>query len=63
MDNQPNKDYMINSLVNQNSRLSVQIAERDAIIAEQQQELERLNHKEENNGGHKQETINNKETK
>ena len=43
MDNQPNKDYMINSLVNQNSRLSVQIAERDAIIAEQQQELDKLN--------------------
>lgn len=42
MDNQPNKDYMINSLVNQNSRLSVQIAERDAIITEQQQEIQKL---------------------
>lgn len=45
MNEGPNKDYMINSLVNQNSRLSMQIAERDAIIAEQSQELERLKQK------------------
>ena len=40
--NQPNKDYMNQSLVSQIARLSMQIAERDAIITEQQQELEQL---------------------
>lgn len=40
--NEPNKDYMNQSLVSQISRLSMQIAERDAIITEQQQELEQL---------------------
>ena len=42
MNNQPNKDYMNQSLVSQIARLSMQIAERDAIITEQQQELEQL---------------------
>ena len=42
MDNQPNKDYINQSLVSQIARLSMQIAERDAIITEQQQELEQL---------------------
>lgn len=40
--NEPNKDYMNQSLVSQIARLSMQIAERDAIITEQQQELERI---------------------
>lgn len=40
--NQPNKDYMNQSLVSQIARLSMQIAERDAIITEQQQELEEI---------------------
>ena len=40
--NEPNKDYMNQSLVSQIARLSMQIAERDAIITEQQQELEQL---------------------
>ena len=40
--NEPNKDYMNQSLVSQIARLSMQVAERDAIITEQQQELERI---------------------
>lgn len=41
--NEPNKDYINQSLVSQIARLSMQIAERDAIITEQQQELKRMN--------------------
>lgn len=37
-----NKDYVNQSLINQIASLSIQIAERDAIITEQQVELEEL---------------------
>lgn len=37
-----NKDYVNQSLVNQIASLSLQIAERDAFITEQQVELEEL---------------------
>ena len=40
--NEPNVNYINQSLVSQIARLSMQIAERDAIITEQQQELERI---------------------
>jgi len=38
----PEKEYIINSLGNRIALLSVQIAERDAIIAGQQKEIEQL---------------------
>lgn len=41
--NEPNVNYINQSLVSQIARLSMQIAERDAIITEQQQELDRIN--------------------
>lgn len=44
--NQPNKDYINQSLVNQIANLSMQIAQRDAVITEQQQELEEYRQKE-----------------
>ena len=60
MNNQPNKDYMNQSLVSQIARLSMQIAERDAIITEQQQELEEIRKEQisemdedDSDGGHK----------
>lgn len=37
---QPNKEYVNQSLVNQIANLSMQIANRDAIITELRQELE-----------------------
>ncbi|GGJ85906.1 hypothetical protein GCM10007063_05460 [Lentibacillus kapialis] len=37
---QPNKDYINQSLVNQIADLSMQIANRDAVITELHQELE-----------------------
>jgi len=40
--NQINKDYVNQSLINQIANLSMQIAERDALITEQQLELEQL---------------------
>src|SRR5699024_2060035 len=62
MNNQPNKDYMNQSLVSQIARLSMQIAERDAIITEQQQELEEIRKEQISemdedgkDGGHKEE--------
>ena len=39
---QPNKDYVNQSLVNQIANLSMQIAERDAIITEQYQQIQEL---------------------
>lgn len=39
---QPNKDYVNQSLVNQIAGLSMQIAERDAIITEQFQQIQEL---------------------
>lgn len=39
---QPNKDYMNQSLASQIANLSLQIAERDAVITEQQIELDEL---------------------
>lgn len=42
MDNQLNKEYVTQSLINQIATLSLQIAERDALITEQQIELETL---------------------
>ena len=46
MDKQPNKDYINQSLVNQIANLSMQIAQRDAVITEQQMELEEYRKKE-----------------
>lgn len=43
---QPNKDYVNQSLVNQIADLSMQIANRDAIITELHQELEGYRNKE-----------------
>jgi len=37
-----NGEYVKQSLVNQIANLSIQIAERDAVITEQQMELEKL---------------------
>ena len=37
-----NKDYVKQSLLNQVANLSLQVAERDAVITEQQIELEQL---------------------
>ncbi|WP_175631873.1 hypothetical protein [Virgibacillus siamensis] len=39
---QPNKDYIKQSLLNQIAGLSMQIAQRDAMITELQQELNQL---------------------
>ena len=39
---QPNKDYINQSLVNQIASLSMQTAERDAIITEQFQQIQEL---------------------
>lgn len=44
--NQPNKDYINQSLVNQIANMSLQIAQRDAVITEQQMELEEYRKKE-----------------
>jgi len=40
--NEPNKDYMNQSLVSQIARLSMQIAERDAIITEHHEKIVEL---------------------
>ncbi|MFD1066701.1 hypothetical protein [Oceanobacillus locisalsi] len=40
---QPNKDYINQSLVNQLAESNMKIAERDALITEQYQEIEELN--------------------
>lgn len=40
---QPNKDYINQSLVNQIANLSMQVAQRDAIITELKQEKEQKN--------------------
>ena len=42
MEKQLNKDYVNQSLVNQIANLSLQIAQRDAIITDQQIELDQL---------------------
>ena len=39
-DNQPNPQYVNNSLLNQLAQKAMDVAERDAAIAEQQQEIE-----------------------
>ena len=39
-DNQPNPQYVNNSLLNQLAQKAMDVAERDALIAEQQQEIE-----------------------
>ena len=43
--NQPNKDYIIQSLQNQLSQAQMQIAQRDAVITEQYDEMEKLKQK------------------
>jgi len=42
MNEQVNGEYILQSLQNQIARLSYQVAERDAIITEQQQEIQKL---------------------
>ena len=39
-DNQPNPQYVNNSLLNQLAQKAMEVAERDAVIAEQQKEIE-----------------------
>ena len=39
-DNQPNPQHVNNSLLNQLAQKAMDVAERDAVIAEQQQEIE-----------------------
>lgn len=43
---QPSKDFIIQSLMNQNAELSFKVAERDAIITELYQELNGYREKE-----------------
>lgn len=39
---QPNKEYINQSLLNQIANLSMQVAERDALITEQHQQIKEL---------------------
>lgn len=40
--NSPNKDYIIQSLINQRAEDAIKISERDAIITEQYQKIQEL---------------------
>lgn len=40
----PNRDYINQSLMSQIARLSMQVAERDAIITEQAEEIKSIKH-------------------
>lgn len=42
MDNRINKDYVVNSLANQVANLSLGNAEKDAVIASQQERIQEL---------------------